>query len=84
MPELFAVLVVVAVSIAAWIAAWLQTRGGVKLDSPTEQARLRVHEAWLRQRLALAECERWDAGMTASLTEELNTTTRQLTHGKAS
>jgi hypothetical protein len=78
MPEAFAVLAVVVVCVAAYVAALLRSRDPSLHNAADELARLHQHEAWLRQRLALAERERWGADMIAGLGDELRATSQQL------
>jgi hypothetical protein len=78
MPEAFAILFVFVVVVASWIGAWTQTRNTSHDHAREEIARLQAQAAWLRQRLAVAQREKWDEGMVAALADELGIATRQL------
>jgi hypothetical protein len=83
MPEAFAVLAVFVVCVTAYLAALIRSRDPSLHNAADELARLRHHEAWLRQRLELAERERWGADMIAGLADELRTTSQQLARATA-
>ncbi|MEY2881939.1 MAG: hypothetical protein RLZZ15_4319, partial [Verrucomicrobiota bacterium] len=78
MPEAFVVLAVFVVAVIAWVAAWVRSRDPSLRNAAEELALLRQQEAWLRQRLALAEREHWDADMSAALAAELRLTAQRL------
>jgi hypothetical protein len=78
MPEALAVLVVVVIAIAAWFGAWMQARNPANYNAREEAERLRHHVAWLEQRLELAQREKWGGDMVAGISDELETTFRQL------
>jgi hypothetical protein len=78
MPEAFVVLAVFVVAVIAWVAAWVRSRDPSLRNAAEELVLLRQQEAWLRQRLALAEREHWDADMCAALAAELHLTAQRL------
>ena len=56
----------------------MHARNPANSNRRVEQERLRFHVAWLRERIELARREKWDRSMLTGLTEELATTTAQL------
>jgi hypothetical protein len=78
MPEALAVLVVLAVCLVVYVVAWLRSRDPSLVNVSEDLQRLRLHEAWLRERLQRAQLERWDSAMVAGLADELRATSHQL------
>jgi len=78
MPEAFAVLFVFVVAVGVYIFAKFQTARPSAQDARENSHRLRRHHAWLRQRMEMAERERWDAGMIRAIADELAVTSARL------
>lgn len=78
MPEALAIVAVFVVVVIAWVGAWMQARDPASQNPVEDLQRLRVHAAWLEQRLHVARRENWGDAMVASLTEELRVTSDQL------
>lgn len=77
MPEALAIVVVFFVAVGVYISAWLQARNPAQHDPRQELARLKAHEAWLRERLQVAREENWANDMVAGLADELAVTSAQ-------
>lgn len=84
MPEALAVLFVFAVCAFLFISARLNSRRPPGATPPDELQRLRLQEAWLRERLDRAEREQWGREMTESLAQELRATAHRLEGGRVS
>jgi hypothetical protein len=78
MPEAFAVVIVFVVALGVYVGALIHSRNPANFNARQDLERLRQQEAWLRQRLHLAEQEKWSGDMVARLTEELGATSQQL------
>jgi hypothetical protein len=76
--EILFLVPVVVIFIAAWWGAIVASRDPAQQDPRHEMARLRDYEAWLRQRLEMAQLEKWDEEMVAHVAEELIATKREL------
>ena len=82
MPEALAVLAVFVVAIAAWLGAWMHTRNPANYNARDEVARLQQQAAWLEQRLAVAQRERWSPDMVDVLCDEIDQTSEHLARAK--
>jgi hypothetical protein len=78
MPEAFAVLFVLIAALGVYVGAEIHSRNPANHNAKLDAERLRGQEAWLRQRLQMAQRENWSGDMVARLTEELGATTQQL------
>ena len=78
MPEALIVLFVFFVSMIVWVAAWIRSRDPSLRNATEDVHRLRHQEAWLSQRLQVAETERWGAEMVAGIAAELHLTKQEL------
>ena len=84
MPEAISVIFIFAVSVMVFFAASLRGRDQSLINADDELQRLRQQEAWLRQRLELAEREQWSHDMIASIADEHRQTALQLARRVAS
>ena len=82
MHEALVVLLIFAVSAIVYIAAWLRSRDPSPRSAADELDRLRLHEAWLRERLELAAREQCGRDMIAALASELRLTSQQLARAR--
>jgi len=78
MPEALAVFFVFVTVVVFYVAAWFRARDPSLHDPQQELARLQQHEAWLTERLRLAQRENWDQRRVAALSRELGETSLQL------
>jgi len=78
MPEALAILFILVVAGGVYLYARVQAGNPARRNADEDRARLERHEAWLRQRLELAERERWGADMVRGIESELHTTRERL------
>ena len=78
MPEAFAVLAVFAIVVFIYVMMWLKSRDPAFHKPREELARLQHHLAWLKDRLAVAQRERWDPALQAGFVAQIEETAREL------
>jgi len=78
MPASLILVPALAVAFVSLLAAWLYTRNTANHSLREEVQRLKIHAAWLEQRLDTARRERWGHEMIVSLSDQLGATCEQL------